>query len=165
MITITQWAADWGIAVPDIALLDLQRRMGTQPDPDAPTPDSSEAAVQAQAQLIARQAHDCWLWRNNSGAYDANRPPSPGTRWGLGNVSAQWNKQFKSPDLVGLKRHVVTPADVGHTLGLFVGVEVKKGDWRPGKDRAREEAQQRFGEVIVANGGKWFFYSGGAMPL
>lgn len=162
MITITQWAADWGIAVPDIALLDLQRRMGTAPPTEPAMPGASEAAVSAQLQLRVRREQGGLVLRNNSGAWT---DPETGrvTRYGLGNISKQFNEQFKSPDFVGGVPILITPQHVGHTICQLTLIEAKGGDWKPGEDRKREAGQQRFGELFVALGAKFQFFNGGEL--
>lgn len=80
-------------------------------------------------------------------------------RYGLCNESKQMNQVLKSADYVGITPHVVTPADVGHTLGIFTAPEFKRGDWHyTGKDR--EVAQKNFIDLVVSLGGRAMFWNG-----
>jgi hypothetical protein len=109
----------------------------------------SESDVQARVRLAASQASDV-LWRNNSGVLpDARGVP---VRFGLCNESAKVNAACKSSDLIGIRRVLVTPAHVGHTLGVFYAREVKRAGWRY-TGTPREVAQLRFIEAVVAMGG------------
>jgi len=95
-------------------------------------------------------------FRNNSGAYDPRYPPSPGTRWGLGNDSTKINKVRKSSDLICVLPVVVTQAMVGHTLGVIVVDECKKEGWHY-TGTPEEVAQKNFIDIIVLSGGIGFF--------
>lgn len=116
----------------------------------------TEASVQAHLRALA---HVCgaFLGRNNSGAYNPKKPPSPGTRWGWCNDSAQLNAAFKTPDLIGYTTIEITPEMVGRKIAVFTGVEVKSPDWklRPGDKRA--QAQNACLTKIKADGGIAFF--------
>lgn len=163
MITITQWAADWGLSIPEVALLDLQARIqGQLPEAAPAMPGRSEAAVSAELELRARREFGGLLLRNNSGAW-----PDPKTgrlvRYGLGNVSKQFNEQFKSPDYVGGRPVLITQEHVGHTFCQLWLVEAKEGNWVPGQDAKREESQQRFGDLFLAMGAQFQFFNGGEL--
>jgi len=110
----------------------------------------TEAQVLQEIRLEASRVG--WrLWRNNVGvAFDANGRP---VRYGLANDSAQLNQQIKSSDLIGIAPRVITPADVGRTLGQFVAIEVKRQGWRPSAAGGREVAQQRYIDTVVSLGG------------
>lgn len=158
-----QWAAQW--QVPLAAIRDLERRLGIAPElHQLPNPltGTSEAAVSAEAVRQARDFYGAYLWRNNSGAYDASNPPSPGTRWGLGNDSKQVNEVMKTPDFVGIWPLPITPDLVGTTVGQFVGIEMKEHGWRF-TGRGRERAQMNFGELVLKLGGRFCFHSGGPL--
>lgn len=163
MIQLMQWASEW--RVPMEAIQDLQRRIGLLPElhqlPDA-VPGRSEAAVSADAVRQARELHGAYCWRNNSGAYDAKNPPSPGTRWGLGNISKPVNDVMKTPDYIGIWPYHVSQADVGRTIGQFYGREDKEEGWVY-TGTPRERAQLNFGELVVKLGGKWHFHAGGPL--
>lgn len=109
----------------------------------------SESDVQARVRLAASQAGDV-LWRNNSGVLKDERGMP--VRFGLCNESAKVNEHVKSSDLIGIKRVLVTPAHVGHTVGIFYAREVKRAGWRY-TGTPREVAQLRFIEAVVAMGG------------
>lgn len=154
-MNLYQWATQWG--VPAEAVADLRQRLGMMPDPEAPDPvDQSEAAVQKREQIRASQA-GARLFRNNVGAcYTAE---GSFIRFGLANESKQMNDRFKSSDLIGLAPHRVTPADVGHVIGVFVARECKPADWRY-TGTAREIAQLRFIELVQSLGGDAKFTTG-----
>lgn len=148
-MTLTTWAAKWGI--PPAALLDLQQQIGVAEPPVVlrDSPSLSEAAVQQQVRLRASKLGGR-LWRNNNGAaYDQDGRM---IRYGLANDSAALSKQIKSHDLIGITLHVVTQADVGSTLGVFTSIEVKRGDWEY-RGTKREVAQRKWLEVVLSLGG------------
>lgn len=97
----------------------------------------TEQAVQQNTRLLAPSLN-CFMGRNNSGAYSKKKPPTPGTRWGWCNDSQKFNEQFKTPDLIGLVQIEIQPHHLGRTFGVFVGAEVKDPEWRfkPGDKRA-----------------------------
>lgn len=112
--------------------------------------DGSEAEVQAHIQITGPM-HGCMLMRNNSGALkdDTGRV----VRYGLGNVSKQYNDKIKSADLIGFTCRVIQPDDVGKTFAIFTAVECKRLDWRPSATDARESAQLAFINWIRNHGG------------
>lgn len=114
----------------------------------------SESANSSEVREAAPR-YDHMLWRNNSGAcYDKSGRL---IRYGLGNDSAQINKMFKSPDLVGIRRVIITPEMVGHAVGVFVGIEMKREGWNLTAGDERGQAQQRFGNIINQWGGDFRF--------
>ena len=118
-----------------------------------PLSDLSEAANQQRIRL-ASPGHRTSLWRNNNGmAIDAKGNV---IRFGLGNDSPQANKIAASSDLIGIEEHVVVPADVGHTLGLFLSVEVKRGGWVY-RGTARENSQLAWNTHVIGRGGRALF--------
>jgi len=100
----------------------------------------TEAAVQAKCREIATTL-GAFLGRNNSGAYSAKNPPTPGTRWGWCNDSAKFNAQYKTPDLIGWATVTITPEMVGRNVAVFLGAEVKDPQWHltPGDKRAQAQ--------------------------
>lgn len=116
----------------------------------------TETAVQANCRLHA-SSYNMFLGRNNSGAYNPKKPPSPGTRWGWCNDSAKLNKVFKTPDLIGWKTIIITPDMVGTQIAQFVGAEVKKPGWALTPSDARGHAQASCGNKIIAAGGLFAF--------
>lgn len=163
MIQLMQWAAQWH--VPLEAVQDLQRRIGLIAG-ELPLPEelagASEAAVSADAVRQARELHGAYLWRNNSGAYSHDKPPSPGTRWGLGNESAKINEVMKTPDYVGIWPFHVGPEHVGQTIGQFCAIEMKKGDWSF-SGTPRERAQLNYLELVLRLNGRAHFHNGGPL--
>lgn len=155
---LDQWAKDWGVS--PLALQDLRKRMGVFPS--APVTNKrgapgSEDYTQSLTKLsLAKQG--ATMFRNNVGGLQDSTGRT--VRYGLANDSKELNEQFKSSDLIGLRPVLITPAWLGHTIGQFVAVECKKGDWQPGEDKAREGAQERFGKLIIANGGHFEFSKG-----
>lgn len=154
---LEQWAKDWRIA-PE-ALEDLKRRIGTAVT--EPTLKNGRPASESYTQSLARLAlakHGCVTFRNNVGALlDKDERL---VRYGLANESSAQNKLTKSSDLIGVRPVLITAAHVGQTIGQFVAVECKKGDWQPGEDKLRETAQQNFGLLIMAHGGHFQFSKG-----
>ena len=148
-MTLTTWAAKWGIPVE--AFLDLQQLTGMAEPPVIPrdVPPLSEAAVQQQVRLEASK-RGLRLWRNNNGA--AFDKDGRMIRYGLGNDSASLNKQIKSHDLIGVTPYMVSTADIGKTLGIFTSYEVKRGDWKY-TGTEREVAQRAWMELVLSLGG------------
>ena len=91
-------------------------------------PALTEQALQQQCRAVAGYCN-AFLGRNNTGAYSARKPPTPGTRWGWCNDSAKTNAVFKTPDLIGYASVVIEPHHVGRTMAVFVGAEVKDPNW------------------------------------
>lgn len=122
----------------------------------------SEARVQSRVRLEA-PGRGVRLWRNNVGVLrdDTGRP----VRYGLANETAALNRELKSGDLIGWRRRLITGADVGFVIAQFVSRECKPEDWRmagPGDVRrfAHEQAQQRWIDLINADGGDACFVTG-----
>lgn len=122
----------------------------------------SEGAVSAD-RLLHYDRLGWRLFRNNSGVLlDKRGVP---VRFGLGNVSAAVNEQYKTPDYVGWRPRLITPDMVGDVIAQMVGREFKHAGWVPAppSDRARyahEQAQLRWGNLLRADGGDWEFDSG-----
>lgn len=122
----------------------------------------SEALVQSLVRLEA-PARGVRLWRNNVGVLrdEGGRP----VRYGLANDSKRLNEELKSGDLIGWRRRLITPADVGYIIAQFVSRECKPADWTPcGPGNialfAREEAQRRWATIVNADGGDACFVTG-----
>ncbi|BAN16872.1 hypothetical protein X848_gp62 [Edwardsiella phage PEi21] len=153
MQLLSQWAQRHGVSV--VALDELKGLLGAVtgavPDDHA---GHSEAWVQQQVRLTAARAGGL-LWRNNSGACKDERGNM--VRYGLCNESPQLNKKLKSSDLIGVTPVTVTPLMVGHQIGVFTAIEVKKPGWHltPGDKRA--QAQAAFGALVVSKGGIFTF--------
>lgn len=150
------WAAMWG--VPAAAVIDLRERMAIAYGPEGGLfAEESEAASQAQARLAAKAA-GFTLFRNNVGALKDERGIP--VRYGLANDSAALNRSIKSGDLIGWKSVLVTPEMVGSTIAQFASCEVKRAGWVFRGDK-HEQAQQRWANLVNANGGVAFFSTGG----
>ena len=150
-----EWAARWG--VPPEALRELVSSLAAPPQPAMA--GKSEAAVQ-QAVAVKAALAGGRLWRNNVGAYQD--PDGRWVRYGLCNTSKRLNKIVKSSDLIGLIPVRVTHHHVGKVIGQFTAVEVKHGNWKPGKSD-RELAQAKF-MSIVRDMGDLAGFSTGELP-
>ena len=111
--------------------------------------EGSEAHVMSLVRLEAAKK-GMYLWRNNVGA--GVLQDGSYLRWGLGNDSKALNVVLKSADLIGIRKHQVTAADVGRTLGIFVSRECKKIGWRYSAS-PEELAQLRWAALIESMGG------------
>ena len=138
-----EWAARWSLPPEALAELATVQWETTHTEP------GSEAAVQANVRLAAA-AKGAHLWRNNVGAAQMQRGGY--VRYGLANDSPKLNAVLKSADLVGWKPHVVVPADIGRKLAIFLSVECKAPNWRPGSD-PRYAAQLRWASLVKRDGG------------
>lgn len=95
---------------------------------------SDELAIQ-NAIRLEHGAGPARLWRNNTGALKDAQGRL--VRYGLCQGSS---------DLIGLRTHVITEADLGHRLAQFVAIEVK--------DRGRLTPEQRaFLQMVEQAGG------------
>lgn len=153
MLTLTTWAARWGI--PADALADLQATI-TAPDTLPVELARNEADVQAAVRLEASR-RGCRLWRNNVGVLKDERGVP--VRFGLANDSAAVNHSVKSADLIGVRPVLIRPDHVGATIGQFVSRECKAPGWRfRGSDR--ELAQMKWAQIVTALGGDACFANG-----
>jgi hypothetical protein len=144
-MTFIEWATKWHI--PPAAVEDLCRAaLYVAPAED----DDSEARVQSEIRLAAaKQGH--YLFRNNNGA--GQLASGSWVRFGLGNDSAKLNEQFKSADLIGWQRVLVTQAMVGAHVAQFLSVEVKRRNWKFAATK-EEMAQVRWAALVNAQGGR-----------
>lgn len=131
------------------ALAELSALLGSDGTPTAGEASGSEARVQSRVRLAAPYA-DMRLWRNNVGAIKDDRGVP--VRYGLANDNPALNKRLKSSDLIGWRRRVIAPADVGTTIAQFATLECKHEGWTYRGDE-HEEAQQRWIGLVVADGG------------
>ena|SRR3990167_10638672 len=102
--------------------------------------------------LIVQEASlkGCILWRNNVGCLiDRNGRP---IRYGLNNTSKKANDEYKSSDLIGIRKVTITPEMVGKTIGVFVAREVKRQGWKY-KGSEAEKAQKRYIDLVTEMGG------------
>jgi hypothetical protein len=144
-----QWAAKHGVS--HEAICELRMMMGVDPSPANTVGDgaSTESGVSKRVRLESVR-EGTMLWRNNVGAYQDER--GVWVRYGLANESKQMNQRIKSSDLIGIKPVLISPDMVGQTIGQFVAVETKKPGWSF-SGTARENAQLKFIEMIIAKGG------------
>ncbi len=157
MKTLEAWAAQWG--VPYAALADLRTSVFNH-EPNflvrAPVTDAGEGHASVAVRLEASEK-GLRIWRNNVGALaDAN---GRFVRYGLANDSKAVNDRIKSGDLIGIRPVRITPEMIGHTIGQFVSREVKAPGWHY-TATPREEAQQRWAELINGLGGDAAFATG-----
>lgn len=114
----------------------------------------SEAHIQQQIRLEAARRGDALL-RNNVGA--CRDAKGRLIRFGLGNDSAKLNRTFKSSDLIGIRRLLITDNMVGMVIGQFAAIEVKSSQWVPRESDERYVAQRNFGEWVIQHGGHFTF--------
>jgi hypothetical protein len=143
------WADRWGI--PWDALEDLRKCLTAACSLASVAGDTgrSEAAVSSRIRLEAPKL-GYWLGRNNRGA--GYMQDGSFIRWGLANDSIKMDKVVKSGDFIGFKRTVVAPSMVGSTVAIFTTVEAKNVDWKY-SNSAEEQAQMRWNDFIILNGG------------
>lgn len=105
------------------------------------------------SQLGIIEAAKCgsFLLRNNSFVLK-NQEGTP-VRAGLGNISHEQNKKFKSSDQIGITPTIITQEMVGKTIGIFTAVEFKKEGWKFNPSDERELAQLTFIEWVIVRGG------------
>jgi hypothetical protein len=154
---VIAWANRHGVTL--AAVQELLHELGQGYAP--PQPDfqlgHSEAAVTSRVRLEAA-SKGVILWRNQVGALpDANGRL---VRFGLCNDSAIVNREIKSSDWIGMRAHLVTPADVGHVLGQFVAREIKEEGWTFNVHDKHQEAQAKFGRIVTSYGGDFAFCTG-----
>lgn len=141
-----------------MAVLDLLTRlgMGFEPQRFAELEGWSESAIQNKVRIDAGKV-GILAWRNNVGAL----PDATGriVRYGLCNDTKEMNKRIKSSDLVGIKPTLITQTMVGQTFGQAWFREVKEYGWKY-TGTAHEEAQSKFGQIVIAKGGDWAFTTG-----
>lgn len=153
MIHLMQWAIRNNVSRQ--ALYELEQIMGTVDTTPSDTshPPRSEAAVSADYRKNAAARGDR-VFRNNVGA--GKLETGSFLRWGLANDSEAMNKVIKSSDLIGVHRFLIGPEHVGHVVGQFDAVEMKKEDWTyTGSEE--EQAQLAFLNLVVALGGRGRF--------
>jgi hypothetical protein len=106
----------------------------------------SETVVAQRLQLEHAYATRGYLGRNNSGA--CTDETGRQIRYGLGNISAQHNREIKSSDYIGCTPTLILPHMVGYYLGVFTAFETKPSGWKltPGDERG--QAQAKFHRII-----------------
>lgn len=148
-----EWARKWGVS-PE-ALQDL---VGVLPEVPNSKPGKPEATVVQDVRLAASRAGDR-AWRNNRGAC-VDRRSGRHIRYGIANDSQQLNEIIKSSDLIGIKRRLITLADVGITIGQFASYECKRPGWKY-TGTPREQAQLAWLALIIQLGGIGKFITSG----
>lgn len=146
MLELQNWAQRHGVS--PAALAELGQVLGAE-TMATPGGSGSEGRVQSQVRLAAH-SHGMRLYRNNVGVLEDKRGVP--VRFGLCNDTKQLNARFKSADLIGWRRLVITPAMVGSTVAQFASAEIKHEGWTYSGD-AHEEAQQRWAALVAAEGG------------
>jgi hypothetical protein len=92
------------------------------------------------------------LYRNNVGACE----DATGRliRYGLGNDSAQLNREIKSSDLIGITPVTAYLQSCGWvTLGVFTALEIKRPGWHMTTGDERAKAQEKFHTIVREHGG------------
>jgi len=110
---------------------------------------NNESELQQFVQITSPK-YGCILMRNNSGACvdETGRM----VRYGLGHTSPK--QQFKSADLIGITKVLITQEMVGTYIGVYTAFEIKKPEWKPTKKLdAHEIKQKNFLDWVTANGG------------
>lgn len=159
-MNLNEWATQWCIS--PAALTDLRARMGmdgklAMAHPKRPDEGASESRVQSMVRLEGSQK-DVLLMRNNVGALlDERGVP---VRYGLMNESKTMNAAVKSSDLIGIRKVLITPGHVGHTIGQFVARECKHGAWKRSPNDKHETAQEAFLNLVLSYGGDAAFAPG-----
>jgi len=152
---IHAWAIRHSVSM--VALNDLYELLGVGSRPvGVEQPSESEAAVQNRVLLEAPHA-GVMLFRNNVGVLqDKNGRP---VRYGLANDSKAVNERFKSGDLIGWRRKLITANMVGGHIAQFVSREVKEAGWRY-TGTPREVAQLAWANLVLVAGGDACFVTG-----
>jgi len=156
MNDLQAWANRWQI--PQDALNDLRHTLGAVDQPEH-VHGTSEAVIQQRVRLSASET-GARLWRNNNGV--AQNPTGQPVRYGLANESTKINRVLKSSDLIGITPVIITPEHVGHTVGVFTAIEVKKSGWCF-RGASRETAQLKFILLVLSMGGIGKFNSTGIL--
>jgi len=158
MMTLEAWAAKW--RVPFEALTDLRRQVfNHESDFTSATTTHDGHNEKAASVAVRLEASEKGLriWRNNVGALSDETGRF--VRYGLANDSKAVNDRIKSGDLIGIRPVRVTPEMIGHTIGQFVSREIKAPGWHY-TATPREQAQQRWAELVRSLGGDAAFATG-----
>lgn len=147
---LEQWAIRHGIS--QMALYELYALY--QPTGEPHDDGVSESATSKECELIAARAGQR-LWRNNNGSLQNDK--GTWVRYGLGNTSKKINEVMKSSDYIGIKTKIITPADIGRKVGIFIAAEMKEPNWHMTKSDKRAQAQATFGAVVENAGGEFRF--------
>jgi hypothetical protein len=152
-VELRQWALRHHVSAE--ALAELSGLLGAGATPSNST--DSEARVQSEVRLAAPGA-GMRLWRNNVGVLQDERGVP--VRFGLANDTKALNERLKSSDLIGWRRLLIELRHVGSVVAQFSTLECKHSAWsrRPGD--AHEEAQERWLQLVAAEGGYAKFITG-----
>jgi len=154
---IHKWAVAENVHPHAIHRLLIALGVGFEPLHSMDVPEgASEAAVQQRVRVAMTEA-GVTNWRNNVGAMMDDKGNM--VRFGLCNDTPALNKVFKSSDLVGIDSSPITPAMVGLPRGQFVAREVKEQGWKY-TGTAHEQAQLKFGQLVISKGGSFAFTTG-----
>lgn len=143
-----EWARRWNL--PPEAIMELRyiSLCDTSQIPDERSQDSEEAV--ASRVLLEGGNRGMILLRNNSGAFQNEH--EKWVRFGLGNVSKEFNSHYKSSDYIGIYPLYITERYLGRTVGIFTAVETKRANWKFKGDKG-EKAQGSFLDIVTTNGG------------
>lgn len=97
--------------------------------------------------MLALSRGDTRLFRANAGKAWQGRSTFRGAVLTLENYRAVELMPAGTPDLIGWHSQIITPADIGKEVAVFVGIECKSAT---GKYRA---AQRKFRSALVDAGG------------
>lgn len=154
-MTLDEWAKRWFIPVD--AMYELRAIFSEPYTPATQLNDGfRESDVQNSVRIAASRAG--WrLFRNNRGAGKLDNGNF--VRFGLANDSSAVDKIIKSHDLIGIRPVLITSDHVGHIIGQFVSLEIKRPDWKYSGSE-REVAQLKWAQLITALGGYSKFSKG-----
>lgn len=154
-MNLHDWAIRWQIppqAINELtAVVDRSVALAGRGDTDGGSEAAASTLVRLEASELGHR-----LWRNNVGAGEVD---GQFIRWGLANDSKSVNTVLKSADLIGIRRVVITPADVGRTFGQFLSREVKAPGWKF-TGTPREVAQRNWAFLVNSLGGDAAFCTG-----
>ena len=136
MMTPFEWASTYPEAAAALRAMVI--------DTGGDGPPGSEKKVENDICLAVARTGGA-LWRNNKGA---GKIKDAFIRWGLANRTKQESDTFASADLIGIYPLLIGPEHIGHTVGQFYSVEVKK----PGGRVA--QAQENWAALVTARGGR-----------
>lgn len=123
MLSIEEWIRRYPEAAAELRAMQAAAIVPTPAGFEGYTEKAIEQKVRAAAFAAGRV-----LWRNNVGALlDARGVP---VRYGLMNESKAMNERNKSPDYIGIKPVLITPAHVGQVIGQFYARETKEAAWK-----------------------------------
>ena len=153
---LDDWAKQHGVSHAALSALKIGMGIDAAPGLAEGGVSGSESRQQSLVRLDAAN-YNVWLTRNNVGALIDERGVP--VRYGLANESKAQNKRIKSADLIGIKKRLIGPHDVGKVIGQFVSREVKHEGWKYKGDK-HEVAQLAWCNFILQQGGDAAFTTG-----